>query len=139
MKVCTKCQEEKPLSEYYLRGDGKGVKAQCKECTKIARKKHYSNPEKQAMKYASDLKRMYGVTPEEVKEQWELQGECCDICKKSIPLRDFHTHIDHCHTTGKFRGVLCSDCNISLGNMKENTEALKSMIEYIWKHYDSSL
>ena len=124
----------KQTSDFYNRGDGKGVKAQCRACTKIARQIHYSNPDKKEMKYASDIKRLYGTTPEDVLELYTLQKNSCGICNKQIKLRDFHTHIGHCHATGKVRGVLCSKCNLMLGNCKDDIRILSKAIAYLKEH-----
>lgn len=54
----------------------------------------------------------------------------CEIC-----LREFGPNlrrcVDHCHTTGKVRGILCDDCNISLGKMADDPERLKRAAVYL--------
>lgn len=40
---------------------------------------------------------------------------------------------DHCHTTGKFRGWLCNRCNVALGMVKDNSETLVALSEYLKK------
>jgi hypothetical protein len=72
-------------------------------------------------------------------QMYQDQHECCAICKKSISLvsqgRKFMSGgmacVDHCHTTGKVRGLLCGSCNKSLGGFMDNTEYLKNAIEYL--------
>lgn len=75
------------------------------------------------------LKNLYGLTREEYDLKLEEQNYKCEICSKEEKL-----HVDHCHTTGKARGLICKNCNNSLGLIKENIETLEMMIEYIKKY-----
>lgn len=54
----------------------------------------------------------------------------CKICK-SIKHNGRGWHIDHCHITKKFRGLLCNNCNLGLGQFKENINLLKQAITYL--------
>jgi hypothetical protein len=56
-----------------------------------------------------------GITFEQVKDQTKIQGGKCAICKVIGKLC-----VDHCHETGKFRGMLCRSCNAALGLLKED-------------------
>lgn len=51
----------------------------------------------------------------------------CDICKKELNKK----YVDHCHSSGKVRGILCFSCNIALGHANDDIEVLKSMISYL--------
>lgn len=68
------------------------------------------------------------------------QNYCCAIClKPEKSLNNKKTKIcrlavDHCHKTGKIRQLLCANCNKTLGLIKEDTDVLKKMIDYIGKH-----
>lgn len=66
---------------------------------------------------------------------WRLavkQEGMCDICNSTfVPWTKFH--IDHCHATGKVRGLLCHNCNIGLGNFKDSKESLSKAIKYLDK------
>lgn len=59
----------------------------------------------------------------------------CNICSisqlehKSLFKRDLY--IDHCHNTNKVRGILCHNCNLALGNFKDNIEFLSKAIKYL--------
>lgn len=74
------------------------------------------------------------VKEEAVQAIWEAQGKACAICKKEIPLRDFHTHMDHDHETLQLRGVLCSNCNLGLGKFKDNIQSLLAAVEYLRRY-----
>jgi len=61
----------------------------------------------------------------------EEQEHKCAICSTSDADLDKLLSVDHCHTTGKVRGLLCNNCNLALGNFKDKIENLKSAINYL--------
>lgn len=77
----------------------------------------------------------YGLTEEEYSKKLSSQNNVCAICKQDNRLkRDWH--VDHCHTTGLTRGILCHHCNLMLGNAKDNIVTLQSGIDYL-KEYSN--
>jgi hypothetical protein len=72
----------------------------------------------------------YGVTKEFLIELYQKQEGKCKICGEK-PSTQRGLHIDHCHTTGSVRGLLCHGCNVGIGAMKENPEILSKAIEYL--------
>lgn len=60
------------------------------------------------------------------------QGNKCKICK--IELIKKHTHLDHCHETGKIRGFLCSQCNHGIGRFNDSLELLDKAVDYLKKY-----
>jgi hypothetical protein len=74
------------------------------------------------------LKR-YGITLEDYDKMVADRDGCCDICKK----KDKNLHIDHSHTTGKVRGLLCGSCNRALGLLKDDVKFLEQAIIYLKK------
>jgi hypothetical protein len=83
------------------------------------------------------IKHKYGMSRQEYEQMLAAQNGVCAICKQPNKKRDryggFETrlHVDHCHATGKTRGLLCHSCNAALGLFKENTDSLKAAIEYL--------
>lgn len=78
------------------------------------------------------LKRTYGITLEDFNRMLFNQNGCCLICKKQrTELLVMDIHVDHCHKTGKVRGLLCSSCNQGLGNFKDNIANLLAAVEYL--------
>ncbi|MFK0048340.1 endonuclease VII domain-containing protein [Streptomyces sp. NPDC090741] len=55
-----------------------------------------------------------------------MQGGVCCIC-----LTDPAVHVDHCHETGRVRGVLCLNCNMGLGLLKESPDHIRRAIQYL--------
>ena len=150
MKVCKSCGIEKPLSKYHLAQKAGYVgkdgytrttdvyKAHCKECYKkqqlekyhelpIETKRHRRRKRDPEYHKAYKLKTLYGLTTEQFSAMIVEQNSVCKICSCHLDK----PQIDHCHTTGKVRGLLCRSCNTSLGLLKENTNTLHSMIQYI--------
>ncbi|MFD6915076.1 MULTISPECIES: endonuclease VII domain-containing protein [Streptomyces] len=54
------------------------------------------------------------------------QGGVCYLC-----LRAPAVHVDHCHKTGRVRGVLCLNCNVGVGLFKEDPERMRRAAEYL--------
>lgn len=81
--------------------------------------------------------RRYGLTEESYLALFSAQGGCCAVCgaalkEKNTPGdRKFNTHIDHCHTSGKVRGLLCSGCNLGLGHFKDDPARLLAAAAYL--------
>jgi hypothetical protein len=73
----------------------------------------------------------YGITPEVYQRMFDDQGGCCKICAR--PSIEFKKGlaVDHCHRSGSVRALLCPNCNMMLGNAKENIETLRSAISYL--------
>jgi len=124
------CGVEKQITEFYMRDKKTGRRhSACKECDKARVKaRHQANPDRTKN---NDLKRMYGITLEEHTKMFEKQNGVCAICKKPGDGKWKKLCVDHCHTTGKVRGLLCKRCNIALGEVRDNTHILQSMIEYL--------
>ena len=138
MKLCTTCKIKKPLSEFGL------VKSkprhQCKDCKNIASKEWYEkNKERKRelskqykhIKKDKDLQHMYGITLADYHKMLVDQGGRCKICQ--TPQGDLKRVlcVDHNHSTGKVRGLLCDTCNRSLGLLKDNINVLMRAVEYL--------
>jgi len=76
---------------------------------------------------------VYGITEQDYLDMLETQDGVCQICGHKSRGRDMLC-VDHSHSTGKVRGLLCSMCNTALGLMKENKTWLTRMIQYIEEH-----
>jgi len=107
-----------------------------REENKDSLKKHLSDYYKEnAESYKSSyLMRTYGITLEDYNEMFSEQSGCCAICNTHQSEFKKSLCVDHCHTTGKVRGLLCQFCNTALGMMKDNPELLIKGAEYVNKH-----
>ncbi len=77
-----------------------------------------------------NLRNKYGITCEDWARRFEKQKGRCAGCKRPL-AHDKNTHVDHCHSTCKFRGLLCSCCNQALGNVSDSVLVLESLIRYL--------
>ena len=93
----------------------------------LARKKLWYQKNKEKMRVDRNIK-LYGVDKDRETFIIESQNYEC-ICGRK--LNEVWTHIDHCHKTGKVRGILCSECNTGLGKFKDSIELLQKAIEYL--------
>jgi hypothetical protein len=87
-----------------------------------------------------DLRKTFGITLDQYNEMLAKQGGVCAICEQ--PERSMRGEnvkllaVDHCHTTGKIRELLCSRCNPMLGYAGDSVDILAKSIRYIEKHQD---
>ena len=83
----------------------------------------------------SRLKESFGITMEQFQGMQEAQEGKCAICgvKATGSKRTDHLFVDHCHTTGTIRGLLCNNCNFGLGHFKDNPELLTKAADYLTK------
>lgn len=131
-KVCNACRIEKNISEFYT-GRGK-----CKDCVNAAARKikvdspeKYAKYRKRANQYLKE--RRYGITQKNFDKMLAEQNNMCKICDNEFKGTK-NTHIDHCHDQNKVRGLLCSSCNVSLGQFMDNIEYMYNAIEYLEKY-----
>lgn len=74
----------------------------------------------------------YGLTQNAFRELWNLQAGRCAICLcRLVDDGSRHTHVDHDHTTGEVRGLLCADCNVALGRFKDDPVAMRRAADYV--------
>lgn len=108
-----------------------------------ARNWKLANPKKTIeFRRKAHLKHEYGITPEEYALLLASQGGVCAICgntetrtRKNRNSNEFRElAVDHDHSTGLVRGILCSLCNTGLAHFKDNIRVLKNAISYLEKH-----
>jgi hypothetical protein len=104
---------------------GRTKKYACKECCRIHQRARYKKDKTKRNAY--HRLRRYGVSVEQYNEMLVKQDGKCAICR-----REFKTlAVDHCHTTGRVRGLLCNNCNLILGLCYDDVNVLKAGIEYL--------
>lgn len=136
-KTCTSCGEAKDVSLFYLRR-GK-PRPTCIECKKEADRSY-----RERTGYASDrqweinILRKYGITAADYRRMELEQGCVCAVCGNPETVKQGDTvrrlAVDHDHTTGQVRGLLCGKCNTMVGLARENSDHLASAMMYLREH-----
>ena len=118
------CKHEGCVNEAYTRWHNGWKKwiysSECKTCT-------------------ANLKK-YGIHTGQRNQMMEEQDGMCQICNSPVKfsqglgLSSTDATVDHCHATGKVRGILCGSCNNMLGRARDSIQILKNSIEYLRKH-----
>lgn len=87
----------------------------------------------------SQLKSLFGITIEQYQKLRKKQNDVCAICGKKETVFDKRINqvrslsVDHCHKTGKVRGLLCQNCNTAIGRWKDDIKIMKKAIKYLEK------
>jgi len=138
MKVCRKCKRSLALHDFYKRKTGYILPC-CKVCSSKAINGVYKpkthdplNPKVARRNYSKEiarekhLNRSYGMTQVDYTLIELIQEGKCAICKEETTLV-----VDHDHTTGKVRGLLCSACNKGLGLFRDRVSFLLAAVNYL--------
>jgi hypothetical protein len=136
-KYLTKCEcgTEKVIG-YSLMTSGRTKSCGCLQYPKGKDSPNYKHGRSQTKEYDLELhmKRAYGLDFKNYEKMLHEQGGVCAICSSPPPNnRKTRLAIDHCHKTGKVRGLLCDRCNRSIGLLKDDVSVLKSAIKYLTK------
>lgn len=129
-KECLICKQILKIERFssFTKGDKIYYQSSCKTC----RTRNYNEPNKKKNKVGRRrrLKKAYGINEEIYQMMLKTQNNSCKICGHVIEKGKV-LYVDHCHTTGKVRGLLCPHCNSGLGMFKDNIENLKAAIQYL--------
>jgi hypothetical protein len=160
MKTCRVCNEilsdEKFSKKNHILKDGTKVVYTDSTCM-VCRRKHYLSKEGKRDIHRKGQSNWYYNNPEKAKEQRlrrygislaeyniirENQNYRCACCgrheeeveqgKAKTPATSLQ--VDHCHDTGKVRGLLCTNCNTLLGKSKDDVSVLEAAIRYLKEH-----
>jgi len=136
-KYLTKCEcGTKKVIGYSLMTSGRAKSCGCQQYPKGKLSHNYKHGRSQTKEYDLELhmKRAYGLDFKDYEKMLESQNGVCAICSSPPPNnRKTRLAIDHCHKTGKVRGLLCDKCNRSIGLLKDDVSVLKSAIKYLTK------
>ena len=105
---------------------------------RVARHRHRMKDPEYAVRYRERARkrkydRRYGISYEVYEEMVAAQGGRCLICRRKKRLQ-----VDHDHTSGVVRGLLCGSCNKGLGSFKDDVRALKRAINYLMEVRDGT-
>lgn len=144
-KYCPGCEQNKPRSEYYTNKTTlHGLNVYCKACCyKRHDKWRLANKDKaaeQARRWRANhpraakdygIRARYGLPLGSYEKLLTEQEGKCACCGSSKPGGRGDFHVDHCHDTGKIRGLLCHGCNVSIGHFDHDTSLLEKAILYL--------
>lgn len=127
---CSKCNKNLPTSHFYKESQTKrGYQYHCKNCQAKHRDKYYC-PQKNSRRIKRNR---YNISDEDLDALMSVR--CCDICCKRISWGPDKTaskaYIDHCHATQQVRGVLCMQCNTSIGKLGDDIESIQHVLTYM--------
>lgn len=140
-KICRLCNIEKPLEDYHKHSSAKDkLMSICRICSN-AKSAAYRvrNPNRVKINNEAFRKRnpgyhrarTYGLSIDDVASMKDKQGNKCAICKIYEEHSSRELVVDHCHRTGRVRGLLCFKCNAGLGQLQDSVEMLKAAIIYL--------
>lgn len=130
MKACIDCGIPQPEDQF--RG-----RRYCYTCEKKRKRNRYTYESTRDL----NLRMNYGITLAEYNVLLESQGGVCAACGGKEMVRPGRSkraadstpmlNVDHCHRTGKIRGLLCSGCNQALGNLNDDISRIKALLAYL--------
>ena len=140
-KQCSRCKETKAAAEFYPHRRMKsGLQPHCRQCARVwhHENKDYVKRKNRAWKdsnpsYPRDYNRRIklGILPEQVEAMATSQGHKCAGCLRPFSETVKGAHVDHCHSTKIIRGLLCNDCNVSIGKLRDSPSTLRRLADYI--------
>ncbi len=141
LRRCRGCDKLKPL-DYFPKNKSctNGRERTCRICGPGKRNKRWRK--NKGHRHTSKIRRStlikaYGISPEAYDGMAKEQNDVCKICGNPETRKGCYTKrprklaVDHDHSTGRIRGLLCSNCNSALGFAGDNTWILGRMISYI--------
>lgn len=133
MKTCSKCEQSKPLDQFYRQASAGGYRPDCKLCKRTSDAAWYGAAHRPRITL-----RRYNLTPVDYDKLLAAQGGVCGICGAE-PVGGGCLQVDHDHaccpaqrSCGRcVRGLLCAHCNAALGMMCDDPDRLRAAAEYV--------
>jgi hypothetical protein len=95
-------------------------------------KRSHSKPECKSVRRNTELKKRYGITSDDYLLMLESQNNVCAICRgPQTNTRTNYFDVDHCHKTGKVRGLLCTNCNHGIGKFQDDKKLMLHAYNYL--------
>lgn len=146
-KVCRRCEVEKKAEEFSaMPSSGDGLYSYCRAC-KASMVRRYTarngdavrerarqrnaTPKGRLATRKANLKRVFGIEKTEYDKRWRAQGKKCAICERTRKRNEKYFALDHDHSSGAHRGILCPNCNRALGLAADNIDLLKRAEKYL--------
>src|ERR1700688_5078254 len=104
----------------------------CKESFRAQKNARYCKPScRPSNRREHNLLSSYGLTLNQYNKMFESQNGLCLGCYKHQSEFTYRLFVDHCHKTGKIRGLLCSGCNRALGGVHDVPDTLRRLADYL--------
>ena len=139
-KICNMCNEEKSRCAFPSDSSRRdGLAYRCKKCCKKLNTDGYhrrreTDPEGERERSRfSCIRRKYGLGKARFLRMMANQHGQCAICSVDI---DLSCHVDHCHDSGKVRGLLCGSCNTGIGFLQDSPDVILNAFDYLMEHVD---
>lgn len=133
-KRCSRCHVVKPSSDYGRRkANRKWLRSVCLACERASvNEYHRQHPEGVRRRNMIGGIRRYGIQVDDFDRMNDNQGGVCAICRRPPTWENRRRlSIDHCHTTGTVRGLLCDGCNQGIGRFNDDPNLLREAIAYL--------
>ena len=130
MKKCTACLKRRKSSNFYK--EGRGLKSECKKCNRKTSLAYYYKHQKESRNY--QLLVNYGITLIQLNKMYKKRKGKCDICRKKLELSVTGSRglvLDHAKTDKTVRGLLCGNCNTSIGKLGDTYEGVLRALRYL--------
>lgn len=138
MRICRECKEPKLLEMFHKdKQNPSGLRTICKSCASTYNKRACKNPKYEKQARNRHLKRKYNISEQDYIALLSNQKGVCAICNKAETSTTSKTKpvsrlaVDHCHVTGRVRGLLCRHCNTAIGLFRESGHVLNQAIQYL--------
>lgn len=122
---CSRCRRIRAVEDFVRERARRG--SWCSDC----RRDYNRTRESILIKLRCRLRRQYGITLNEYMTIWNLQSGRCASCLERLEFYGRDTHLDHCHSTGQVRGLLCRCCNQTAGFAKDAPITLRRLADYL--------
>ena len=144
-KRCPRCETVKTLDAFTIRKTGRvgHPVAHCKSCRTASVKLEYDTDHSvyRRVHWPSKLKRLYGMTVDDYFEMLDEQNGGCATCGVKTPSGRHYKrmgkqemfYVDHCHSTGRVRGLLCLTCNTAIGLIRDSPQIAENIGAYLRK------
>lgn len=147
-KKCSCCNQDLPLASFSrASGYRDGYRGQCRGCRSaysreyartpggVQTKRRYRSANIDKVREAdsrAQRKKKYGLTDADYSDLFARQEGRCALCRTDKPKGRFNVfHVDHCHETGRVRGLLCHRCNVALGALGDTPQSIAAALAYV--------
>lgn len=132
VKKCKSCEAMKAAREFdYSPIHSDWLYPICVQCKREKDLTRREAPERRMEVREANLRKRFGISLSDYEEIVSLQGGGCAICGDARGADTASLAVDHDHSSGEVRGILCKICNAALGKFKDSRDLLDRAIEYI--------